>query len=197
MTLPETTPPLGHSSDSGTLLSTMLSANEGQGGTSLFPSEKSEYAHSPPVSVRITSPVNSENATPTEESHTRKPIADNETSTDLKTSQSSFTTIETSLGVSQSIDPAHNQGGDGCGSPPSTRQVSDIVIAGESGGNVDCKPSTGFVPERPFVRVEYDWRLNEREKAAVIIQSLWRGWACRREGLLRRHKAAVVIQASW
>ena len=188
----------------------MLSANEGQGGTSLFPSEKPEYAHSPPVSVRITSPVNSKEATPTEESHTHKPIEDNETITDhetFKTSQSSFTTVDTSVsvvekGVLPSIGHAYNQGRDGCGSPPSARQISDIVIAGESAGNnlhvhVDCKPSTGFDPQRAFVRQEYHWRLNEREKAAVVIQSLWRGRACRREGLLSRHKAAVVIQAAW
>ena len=34
-------------------------------------------------------------------------------------------------------------------------------------------------------------------EAAILIQSVYRGYLCRREKLLVQHKAAVVIQATW
>ena len=37
----------------------------------------------------------------------------------------------------------------------------------------------------------------QRRKAAVMIQSLWRGFCCRRRRLLIKHKAAVTIQSAW
>lgn len=34
-------------------------------------------------------------------------------------------------------------------------------------------------------------------EAAILIQSVYRGYLCRRENLLVQHKAAIVIQATW
>ena len=59
-----------------------------------------------------------------------------------------------------------------------------------------CRPSS--VPGNVQKGQLLEGRTKEQVlEAAILIQSVYRGYLCRRKKLLVQHKAAIVIQATW
>ena len=82
--------------------------------------------------------------------------------------------------------------------PTNNSTVSDDDDAGNAvTSELTCPlphPSPGHQGEGGVVaRVSTD----EAVSAAVVIQSAYRGYLCRRRNLLGQHRAAIVIQAAW
>ncbi len=81
----------------------------------------------------------------------------------------------------------------------STDNQTSYIGEGYSKEHKDCQPllqDTRVLDRSSRERRQVDG-LSECRQAAVIIQSLWRGFVCRKKKLLKKHKAAILIQAAW